>query len=88
MREIHQITSFELYMHSMLQNHIVEYIRFDKNLKKHVVESGKTLYQYYIEWNDGWKKNTIFTALIKWFDVEKGKLIICLKGTDGVLHYE
>ena len=84
MRELKQITSHEIYMYSIFQNYIVKYIQYDENAEKRVVDyKYRTLFDYYMDWCKVGRVNTIFTALISWFDIQDGILVICLKGKYG-----
>lgn len=89
-KTLNGMTSYELYMYGMFMEWDIEYIQFDSELKHHLVGELTKFETLYEEWNNGGRKNEIFTALIKWFDVDINKHLIriCLQGTDGRLHYE
>ena len=90
MKFLKQITSYELWFYGAIEDMDVEYIQFDSTMHHHRVGEITTLKKLYEDWNDNGREDGLFTALIKWVDrdSENTRLIICLAGTDGKLHYE
>ena len=91
MKTLNSMTTYELFIYSTLDQWNVQYIQFDEKTKWHNVGELTKMMDLYREWNENaQRKNSIFTALIKWFEINPTTMTItiCLDGYDGRLHYE
>lgn len=94
MKSVRFMTSYDIYMYMFIESELndwdVEYIQFDDVMNYHHIGEKENYTKLYDEWCERGRKNEIFVALIKWFDIryKERKIVFCLMGTDGRLHYE